>query len=1534
MGLLFSIIIPVYNTSNDYFIRCLNSIKNNHLSKDKLEVIFINDGMSDFNFYKRMINAILKSKGFLTKIISNDINMGQLYSRYIGLKESKGEYVHFVDSDDEIFPHIYTTLVDYLDNDPNFILFMEQIFNNELDLISQEEVFDRIINNINIDELKNKTFTNEHLKDLMHFFQLTLHSKVFNRDWIFKNVELWTPNLRFCEDLLLTIEVLTKAEKFKILPEKLYKYYYLQNKETIITSNMDTNFFFDFLFVFEKSIDLIYKKRWDLRHILIYDILIIYHYIIFTQKEEIEDHYNFFISEILRKYSDINFKFFNKNQYHWFKSNEKLYDFFAPLILSEDEKFFIKMLNISDETKLPSNIQEKRDNEFDMIEFSLNSSIKGSDSLFLASFFLALTKFTYRHEVLISKLYYTDIFDKIIYGMNIDTNETVSTFLSKIKELNEQIDKYKSSFKNFKKMNDLLLPDLQYIYTNNKINNIFEIPNSDFSIIIEDSDEIKVKIIYNISLYSSDLVHLFYNSFILILNKFLNEKNVLLKDISICFTEDKVPEFNISPFKNLNKLFEKVVNENNDKLALIAEDATLTYYELNCKANNLANNLIEMGLEIEDRVIINLGLDSKLIVSIWGVVKAGGTFILTNPHDPVNIVDFIKYDSQARFIISKDNFDFLLENSDNTKPEVNLSADNLVCIVYTSGSTGNPKGVILTHGSILNKIKIEEFDKISDNYKFLFSTNPIFNLFVNNLFLITYKASTIVLANEEQIHNPLKLFELYEKSGFDVITTTPSIIDEYLNNKKLVKLLNKMKIIILGGEILNNELIKNIKEDNNSNLYNLYGLAEDSGHSNIHLVKNHNNSIGKPVLNTLEKIMDIDGNPLPPGVIGELWVGGLGISKGYWKNKKLTREKFVKKGKIRYFKTGDLAKYNNDGHYILLDRIDTQLKLHGQRIDPGEIEKNIPKSLNIKKAVATVKKINNEDILVLYFTTNISHSNINEIKKRLHNIFKSKLPSFMVPRIYVYLNEFPKTISGKTKIRDLPKPKPDDLIIEKMIPPSTKLEKEIFYICSEILGYDNFGINSTLLTIGFTSLSLIKLSTKILEKYGVELSLIDLLKGDADIMDICNQIEEPSKTESFKCSLKEFYPLTPQQLNYFNQIQDDDESYSDFIMYHYFIFKDVDPIKLKKALFKLINFNPDIKTSFKVIDNKIYQQRNDKLRIDISFHNEQLTTDIMSNYIKHFNLFESPLFSFEIYYYGNETSLLFSIHHILFDYSSTYIFLNELFQIYFNENWISNNAKVTYFDYSFNLELKNKDTAKVESYFKSKTKNIPLNSYIKSISQIQEHETKFAFISLIDMDKITSFCQRGKISYDNLFLATAVLTLSDFFNRNHLVLEYIFNGRDSVKYNNTLGLFRRHIPLFFDIEYDCSINDYLYYVNRNINDGINMPSSNLSEKFKSFINNLDPPNIIYDYISSLDNSVESMIKDKIVESGLFNDSNLFNKKGFFVRVIIDKSFEIVLIYDSAYFSNKDINDFLTLLLSYLQLIINNPLESLDKIMKK
>ena len=646
--------------------------------------------------------------------------------------------------------------------------------------------------------------------------------------------------------------------------------------------------------------------------------------------------------------------------------------------------------------------------------------------------------------------------------------------------------------------------------------------------VVEHDGKYDVAVKYNDQLYSSSLIQTFLNSFSVVLNKFTSlNQETQLKDISIVdesmeLSADKLEYDEIEEYR-LNKIFEKQVENNPDKVILYATDGQFTYDELNKKANRIAHSLIKKGVGPEDRVMFILNRDSNVMASIFGILKSGAAFIPVDSEYPAERIEHVLTDSESKFIIVDDVIDKkcidlsqyeenlldvneLLEETDTSNPNPDVDASNMAYLIYTSGSTGLPKGVILEHGNIANFAYpdprnvctyelVHNLEK--EDYKVLSTTTVAFDVFQQELMGSLLNAVPIVFANDTEYKDPIEMMDLINRSGANVYVATPSRLLQYLEIEAMQETMYGFKAYICAGEPFSQRLYELLSQNSDGKIFNMYGPTETTVYCNGTLLESSDISIGKELFNVHEFIMDADSNPLPPNVIGELFIAGKGVSREYLNRPEKNAESYEVINGIRCYHSGDFAKVTEDGEYYVFGRMDNQIKLRGLRIEIGEIESGIAKYPGIKSVTVVVREIKGNDHLCAYFTVHDKYRNrnrdeneysidIEDLKEKL----SEKLVYYMVPTVYMELDEMPQTLNGKTDLRNLP----DPVLITEYVAPENEIEAFFANLFAEILGLDEVSVTDNFFEIGGTSLLVTKITMEALNS-DYELSYGDVFKN-------------------------------------------------------------------------------------------------------------------------------------------------------------------------------------------------------------------------------------------------------------------------------------------------------------------------------------------------------------------------------------------------------------------------------------------------------
>ncbi|MDK2961362.1 MAG: hypothetical protein PWP20_488 [Eubacteriaceae bacterium] len=401
--------------------------------------------------------------------------------------------------------------------------------------------------------------------------------------------------------------------------------------------------------------------------------------------------------------------------------------------------------------------------------------------------------------------------------------------------------------------------------------------------------------------------------------------------------------------------FKNVVKTYGSQTAVIATDKTLSYTELDQESNRIANALIKMGVGVGDKIGFMLKRDSRLQVTMLGIAKSGAAFIPIDPEYPINRIKNIVEDSLAKLLISDNDsdlteldvvsadYDDLIKIGETAAVDVEIDPDDLSYIIFTSGSTGRPKGVMLKQKGLVNYITPSDHNTFAkgfvDHTNTLVSITTVsFDVFLKENMTSLLNGKTLVLANEDQVNDPAELAKLMTETAVDGYSSTPTRMIQYLESKAFEEAVASLSFIICGGEKFPPGLYTQLSKITKARIFNSYGPTEISISSNAKELTNELITIGKPLSNVREYICDPDGNLLPVGVVGELYIGGMGVGRGYLNNPEQTRKAFIDYQGERIYKTGDFARWTDDGEVVILGRMDGQIKLRGLRIELGEIE--------------------------------------------------------------------------------------------------------------------------------------------------------------------------------------------------------------------------------------------------------------------------------------------------------------------------------------------------------------------------------------------------------------------------------------------------------------------------------------------------------------------------------------------------------------------------------------------------------------------
>ena len=636
-----------------------------------------------------------------------------------------------------------------------------------------------------------------------------------------------------------------------------------------------------------------------------------------------------------------------------------------------------------------------------------------------------------------------------------------------------------------------------------------------------------VVLYYNDALYSRALMEGLADSIAAVAERMMSSADAKVRKVSIVSKAQETELAGLrqtasgeAPFKLFHECIGHFAETQPDHEALVAIDGTFTYQQMDEVTNRIANALRQKGVQERDRVALLLPRTSRLILSLFGVLKAGAAYIPCDPEYPADRIKLILEDSEAKYIITTADrlgsvpadkaidVESLLPpklgghrglnkgqsdaTSDPQLPNLggSLTPDDLAYLIYTSGSTGRPKGVMLRHEGICNYLyghpaNVFANAVMTDAERILSVTTISFDAALQDIGMAYFNGKTLILATEEQANNPLDLAKLIAEQHINMVSGTPSRWGAWLMSPDFCKAIANLAICRAGGEKFSDQLLSQMRKATKARIFNCYGPTEITvASNNAELTTAEIVTVGKPQLNVKEFIVDSDGNELPVGVVGELYIGGRGVARGYNNLDEMTRERFVDYKGERIYKSGDYAKWLPDGNVVILGRTDHQIKLRGLRIELGEIENVMLKVEGMKKVVILIRKINDREHLCAYYTADREIA-AEDLKAEI----SKSLTQYMVPTAYLQLKEMPMTPNGKTDVKALPNPELAG--VGEYVVPANDTEQIFCDIFAGILKIDKVGATDSFFELGGTSLAVMQIVVQA-EKAGLHVAYRDV----------------------------------------------------------------------------------------------------------------------------------------------------------------------------------------------------------------------------------------------------------------------------------------------------------------------------------------------------------------------------------------------------------------------------------------------------------
>ena len=558
------------------------------------------------------------------------------------------------------------------------------------------------------------------------------------------------------------------------------------------------------------------------------------------------------------------------------------------------------------------------------------------------------------------------------------------------------------------------------------------------------------------------------------------------------------------------QLIEAQADRTPDRVAARFDRDTLTYGELNTRANALAHRLRALGVGPDVLIGVMVERSIDMLVALLGIMKAGGAYVPLDPSFPRDRLGYMVADSGMRVLVTHRDLDAELpvrpdsvvrlediaepfEPSGESPPSATPAS--LAYVLYTSGSTGKPKGVEIPHSALVNfLLSMQRTPGFTEQDSLLAVTTLSFDIAGLELYLPLITGGTVVIASRDDVMDPDRLIRRIDESGCTVMQATPSTWRMLVNAGWAG---SPTLRILCGGEALPPDLARELLP-RCAALWNMYGPTETTIWSTVQRVTSADRQapIGRPIANTRAYVLDANLSPTPVGVPGELYLGGDGLARGYLQREDLTRERFIPSPFAtgeRLYRTGDLARWLPDGTLDWIGRVDHQVKVRGFRIEPGEIEAAIARHSSVREVVVVAREdVPGDRRLVAYY---VSPDASPALVEQLRSLIRSDLPEYMMPSRFVGLDALPLTANGKVDRKALPAPDSDgEALHTTATAPRTDTERMVMDVFREVIGRSDFGVFDSFFDLGGHSLMAARLMTRLRASSGVDLPLRNLFE--------------------------------------------------------------------------------------------------------------------------------------------------------------------------------------------------------------------------------------------------------------------------------------------------------------------------------------------------------------------------------------------------------------------------------------------------------
>ncbi|PGN43190.1 non-ribosomal peptide synthetase, partial [Bacillus cereus] len=1151
-------------------------------------------------------------------------------------------------------------------------------------------------------------------------------------------------------------------------------------------------------------------------------------------------------------------------------------------------------------------------------------------NLFLSGVFLYMSKMSQKKDIVIGTMFSnrTTLREKELFGMLVSTVpfrvevDPALTFSSFVRNLNQQQIRtmrhqkypYNRILNDWRKKHSthdyLYTTSLQYLevdfpktdgirYNVDFLYNGYEINDLAFHI-VKNGEDIAFEIDYRVDLFEETEIRDMFNRIMLLLSKALLAPQQQIGNLDLLTVTDQSLYFREQmeivchePEEYFQQIFQRIAKRIPEKIAVVCEERTLTYKELDERSNQLARLLRQKGITREKTVAILTNRTEDMIVGSIAVMKAGGAYVPIDAEFPEQRIQFILKDSSSVILLTDQvnrveqdasieciHFqDEAIQQQPRSSIENLTKPEDLCYIIYTSGTTGTPKGVMIEHRNYLNMWKAynEAYGFQEMKPCILQMASFSFDVFSGDMARALLNQGTLVICSSEAKRDLVRIQNLIETHQITMLESTPALIVPLLDDmyEKGIKH-TSLELVVLGADSCLKEDYERLLEryGESIRIVNTYGVTEATIESSIYCSEQAFadyegiTPIGKPLSNMSMYIFSENMELLPPHYIGELYIGGKGVARGYLNNVELTEEKFILNPydpSERLYKTGDQAKMLPDGNIQFLGRNDFQVKIRGHRIEIGEIEaKMIQHSLVRRAVVKTVKPNSYQTVLAAYF-----ESDEVDITNQIKAFLFRELPDYMVPTYFIQLDRLPLTENHKVNRRELPEPevffkeKEETGLFHKAV------EAKLAEVWKKTLKVDDLHATSDFIQLGFHSLQALKLLNEIENEFGIRLTLGDIFSNTL-LFAMADVIEEKMKIGNFEQLLpakkSDSYPVTAAQEGVYTRSLITDANLFN-IPCVFQIDGPLDAGALIDAMQKLVNRHESLRTAFIKEDGVIKQKvhTNVSLHVDYDVYKESEIEEIICASPHSFSLDKPPLMQARLIKIQSlqKHVLLLDFHHIIFDGMSLQVFMEELALIY--QGRTLPQLELGYKDYAVweKRQLEADRFSAHRDFWRdilvdhTEQLNLPADFPRPDVQSFDGKTFEFE-LNINLLNKLKDYSMKHGLTLYMSLLSVYFVLLSKYTGQDDLIVGTPISGRIHSNIERITGLFVNTLPIRKVVGRTASFAQFCQEVKRDMLGMLNHQQYPIDELAKQLKLNRDPSrNPIYQTVFALQDVKES-----------------------------------------------------------------------------